>query len=210
MDAYYQARAREYEAIYAKPERQSDLARLKDWLTREARDRVVLELACGTGYWTAIAAATARFILATDRNPAPLKIARRKGLGAGVVFCVADAYALPRFARQFDCGMAHFWWSHVPRRSIGAFVAHFASRLSPGAKLLLTDNTFVAGSSTPLSRRDEDGNSYQMRTLRNGERHEILKNFPSTSEIVAALEAVCVHIDVLQLDYYWAVSGRLA
>jgi SAM-dependent methyltransferase len=210
MDAYYQARAGEYEEIYAKPERQSDLARLKEWLIGQTRDKVILELACGTGYWTALAAAAARFVLATDRNAAPLDIARRKPLDGSVAFCVADAYALPVRTGHFDCGMAHFWWSHVPRDRIGAFLSHFASRLAPGATLLLSDNAFVSGSSTPLSRRDAHGNTYQIRTLRTGERHEILKNFPSTSEIRAALEPVCAAVDVLQLGYYWAARGIVA
>jgi demethylmenaquinone methyltransferase/2-methoxy-6-polyprenyl-1,4-benzoquinol methylase len=210
MDAYYQARAGEYEDIYARPERQSDLARLKQWLIRETRDKVILELACGTGYWTALAAAGARFVLATDRNSAPLGIARCKPLGGDVAFCVADAYALPVRAGHFDCGMAHFWWSHVPRGRIGAFLSRFASHLAPRATLLLSDNAFVGGSSTPLSRRDVDGNTYQIRTLRTGDRHEILKNFPSTSEIRAALAPVCAEVDVLQLGYYWAACGLVA
>ncbi len=210
MKAYYQARAREYEAVYAKPERQADLARLKDWLAQRGRGRMILEVACGTGYWTAIAAATAQCIVATDVNARPLALARAKDLGANVAFCRADAYALPAFDRRFDCGMAHFWWSHVPLNKIATFVAHFCSRLSPRASLLMIDNRFVAGSSTPLSRRDADGNSYQIRTLRSGAQHEVIKNFPTPRELDAALGRVCAHSEVLQLAYYWAAHGVLA
>jgi SAM-dependent methyltransferase len=210
MKAYYQARAREYEAVYAKPERQGDLAQLGDWLAQRARGRMILEVACGTGYWTAIAAATAQSIVATDVNARPLALARAKNLGANVAFCRADAYTLPRCDRRFDCGMAHFWWSHVPLNKIGAFIAHFCSRLSPGASLLMIDNRFVAGSSTPLSHRDADGNTYQIRTLRSGARHEVIKNFPTVQEVDSALGAVCAHSEVLQLAYYWAVHGVVA
>jgi len=209
MDCYYQARAREYESVYAKPERQSDLARLKAWLAAEARGRTVLEVACGTGYWTAIAAATARRILATDRNGAPLSIARSKALGPSVVLRRADAYHLPEFAQCFDCGMAHFWWSHMPHRRTREFLVHFASRLAAGAKLLLIDNNFVSGSSTPISRRDGDGNTYQMRTLATGERYEVLKNFPSGADIERALGAVSSRIDILQLTHYWAARALI-
>ena len=209
MEGYYAARAGEYEAVYAKPERQADLAELKDWLARRARGRVSLEVACGTGYWTAIAAATARAIVATDANAEPLAIARAKALGAHVTFRTADANALPRFARRFDCGMAHFWWSHVPRPRIGAFLAHFSARLSRRASLLLIDNRFVARSSTPIARRDRDGNTYQIRTLRSGARYEVIKNFPRRREIDAALRTVCSHCEVRELAYYWAAHGVL-
>jgi SAM-dependent methyltransferase len=210
MHAYYEARAREYEEIYAKPERQADLARLKAWVAEEAHDRAILEIACGTGYWTAVAATTARLILAIDRSAASLELARSKALGPRVDFAEADAYALPDFARHFDCGMAHCFWSHLPKARIAAFLAHFASRLSPGAKLLLIDNLFVPGSNTPIARRDEEGNTYQLRTLSTGERHEVLKNFPTTHEIKAALGAVASQVDLLQLTYYWAARAILA
>ena len=47
---YYAARAREYERIYAKPERQSDLERVKAQLPPLFAGCRVLEIACGTGY----------------------------------------------------------------------------------------------------------------------------------------------------------------
>jgi SAM-dependent methyltransferase len=209
MIDYYQARAREYEAVYDKPERQSDLAELRSWLAEQTRERRILEVACGTGYWTAVAAATAQSIHATDFNPGPLEIARSKGLGPNVGFAQADAYALPDMGVEFDCGMAHFWWSHVPKAEQQKFLSHFASRLCKGADLLMIDNNFVAGSSTPISRTDAAGDTYQLRALGGAEQHEVLKNFPSTSDIEAALGPFCSKVHVLQLKHYWAVSGVL-
>ena len=146
---YYQARAYEYERVYDKPERQEDLAKLRAWLAEEVRGRSVLEVACGTGYWTAVAAVTARTVLATDRNSAPLEIARAKGLGTHVTFAEADAFALPDYGVPFDAGMAHFWWSHVSLADQQRFLRHFASKLRGRAKLLMMDNNYVPGSSTP-------------------------------------------------------------
>ena len=48
---------------------------------------------------------------------------------------------------------------------------------------MLLDNLFVAGSSTPISERDDDGNTYQTRKLRDGTTHRVLKNFPTESEL---------------------------
>lgn len=209
MSDYYQARAREYERVYGKPERQEDLGRLKAWLAEEARGRMVLEVACGTGYWTAVAAGTARAVLATDLNPGPLEIARAKGLGAHVGFEAADAFALPDYGIGFDAGMALFWWSHVSVADQGRFLEHFASRLLPGAKLLMMDNNYVARSMTPISRHDALGNTYQVRRLESGAEYEIVKNFPSTEDLQRALAPVCARVDVLQLPHYWAVSATL-
>jgi hypothetical protein len=47
-EEYYQARAHEYDAVYEKPERQADLARLRAWLPPVLDGRQVLEVAAGT------------------------------------------------------------------------------------------------------------------------------------------------------------------
>jgi demethylmenaquinone methyltransferase/2-methoxy-6-polyprenyl-1,4-benzoquinol methylase len=210
MADYYQARAPEFEAVYDKPERQSDLARLRAWLADEARGATLLEVACGTGYWTSVAAATAKAIVATDFNSAPLEIARSKGLGSHVTFVEADAFALPDYGLPFDAGMAHFWWSHVSLADQQRFLSHFASRLQKGAKLLMMDNNFVAGSMTPPSRTDALGNTYQTRRLQDGSTYEIIKNFPTQAQVAGALASRCTAVEILQLRYYWAVSAVLA
>ena len=66
MQAYYAARAREYERIYAKPERQADLRILEADIPAALAGSNVIEVACGTGYWTQHIARTAGRVLATD------------------------------------------------------------------------------------------------------------------------------------------------
>jgi len=41
------------------------------------------------------------------------------------------------------------------------------------------DNRYVDGSSTPISERDADGNTYQRRRLADGSDNRVLKNFPT-------------------------------
>ena len=66
LKEYYAARAEEYEQIYELPERQEDIARLRAMLQALFSGHDVLEVACGTGYWTLPISLTARSILATD------------------------------------------------------------------------------------------------------------------------------------------------
>jgi len=47
---YYAKRAREYERIYDKPERQGDLDALKNLCHHTFTGHRVLEIACGTGF----------------------------------------------------------------------------------------------------------------------------------------------------------------
>ena len=209
MKDYYQARAPEYEDFYDIPERLSDLAEVKNWLEEQTRNRTILEIASGTGYWTAVAAPVAKSIQGTDFNSAPLEIARSKDLGAHVSFAQADAYDLPDYDIVFDCGMAHFWWSHVAKSDQDAFLTHFASRLGDGATILMIDNNYVAGSNIPITGDDGQGNTYQVRTLSNGETYEILKNFPDAAELEAVLGKHCSAVEVWQWKYFWALKAVL-
>lgn len=206
---YYEQRASEYERIYDKPERQQDIAALKSWLAELTAGTNIFEVACGTGYWTAVAAPQATSILATDINAAPLAIATSKALGDHVTFQRADAYALPDCGRVHDAGMAHFWWSHVALADQRRFLVHLASRLATGARVLMIDNRFVAGSSTPISRIDDAGNTYQMRRLADGSEHEVLKNFPSPADLERSFDGIAADVSVLALPYYWAACAEL-
>ena len=187
---YYAARAREYERIYAKPERQADLARLKELLPPMFAGRRVLEVACGTGYWTQFIAHSAASIVAIDANPETLAVAAEKSWPGGRVhFRIADAYSLPAELGMFDAVFAGFWWSHVAVRDRPRFLRALDQRLLPRAKVVLLDNLFAQGSSTPVAHRDDEGNTYQQRRLDDGTEHVVLKNFPSGSELAADVAA---------------------
>ena len=72
----------------------------------------------------------------------------------------------------------------------------------------MMDNTYVEGSSTPVARTDAHGNTYQMRRLANGDRYEILKNFPSDSALRKTAAASLRDIRILRLEHFWLLSGK--
>ncbi len=207
MVRYYADRAKEYERIYHKPERQDDLRCLRDFVGRTFADTAVLELACGTGYWTEMLARSSASVVATDINDEVLAIARSKPVDPGkTTFRKENAYDLPIFPQSFTGGLAAFWWSHVPKARLRDFLRGFHRVFSPAARVLFIDNCYVAGSSTPISRTDEQGNSYQIRRLDNGSTHEVLKNFPTESELRAAVEGLADDVWVEFLQYFWILS----
>ena len=204
---HYARRAPEYERFYELPERQADLSVLRVRLAGLCAGREVLELACGTGYWTAIIAPRTRGVTALDVNDEVLALARAKPLPEGrVEFQRADAYALPEFGRRHDALFAAFWWSHVPLARLDEFLAGCARAAAPGAMLAFLDGRFVQGSSTPISRRDAQGNTYQSRNLDDGSVHEVLKNFPTESELIqrASRHGWGAHVELL--PYHWLLT----
>lgn len=207
LEAYYAKRAAEYEKIFEKPERQADLARLRLDIAALFAGELVLEIACGTGYWTPLIAAKAESVLATDYNEETLAIARSKRYPKGNVrFERADAYALPAWPQKFSACYAGFWWSHVPLCKLEQFLTGLHERLQPGARVVFMDNRYVEGSSTPISRTDGEGNTYQSRKLADGSRHEVLKNFPSAAELRARVGR---DVEITEYEYYWLASYRI-
>jgi SAM-dependent methyltransferase len=208
---YYAHRAYEYEQIYEKPERQADLARVRTWLRNALAGQRILEVACGTGYWTAELAPAAAAIVATDASPEVLALAHQKQYPPDRVrFELADAYALAHVAGSFTAGFAAFWWSHVPHERQAAFLATLHGRLGAGALVVLLDNRYIAGSSTPVARWDAAGNSYQRRRLADGTEHEVLKNFPTPADLEAVLTPVAQALSITEFAYYWGVRYRVA
>jgi demethylmenaquinone methyltransferase/2-methoxy-6-polyprenyl-1,4-benzoquinol methylase len=206
LAAYYAKRATEYERIYAKPERQADLAVLKARIGKMFAGKRVLELACGTGYWTDEIAGTAAQVTALDLNEEVLAIARTKPNASRVTFVRGSAYEIPDFGRRHDALFAGHWWSHVSLDRLDAFLIHAVGAVAPGALLAFYDNRYVEGSSTPVTRRDEHGNKYQTRRLDDGSTHEVLKNFPDEGELIqrAARHGWGAHVDLL--PHFWLLT----
>lgn len=210
MRQYYAQRALVYERVYYKPERQSDLRAMESALAAPFAGRHVLEVACGTGWWTPHGARLAASWLATDLNPETLAIAKTKAMPASVRFAAVDAYTLAGIeAQRFDGAFAGFWWSHVPLARLPAWLALLHARLQPGARVVLLDNRFVAGSSTAISRRDDEGNTYQRRTLDDGSVHEVVKNFPDRQGALAAIGDRVRDAHWHEHTHYWVLSYTL-
>ena len=90
------------------------------------------------------------------------------------------------------------------------FLAAFHAVLCPGAKVVFADNRFVAGSSTPISRTDDHGNTFQQRQLDDGSTHEILKNFPDDSLLRETLGPYSTSLEIVWFDYFWCATYELA
>ncbi|MCP3964566.1 MAG: class I SAM-dependent methyltransferase [bacterium] len=206
---YYSLRAREYDEIYTKPERQDDLRGMLRHLRRLFCGHRVLELAAGTGHWTEIIASVADSILATDMSPEVLQLAHARDFGhCEVEVAIADAYELQKIEGDFTAAFAGFFWSHVPRRSLDLFLDRLHDRMGPGALIVFLDNRFVPGSSTPISHVDAHGDSFQVRELKDGSRHNLLKNFPDKEELRNAV-AGTLDAHVALWPHYWCLSYRV-
>ncbi|MFN0014849.1 MAG: class I SAM-dependent methyltransferase [Saprospiraceae bacterium] len=201
---YYGERAPEYEAVYARPEDQPDLARMAAIFQNIFLEKNLLEIACGTGFWTERVAQTARSVCATDINPAMLKIAASKPYPRGNVrFCVEDIFDRHQ-GEHFDALFGGFIWSHILLERLDEFLDRALERVVPGGLVVFTDSQFLPNRSTPISHTDLAGNNFQTRRLQDGSEHLVLKNFPSPEFLREKLPGA----EVLELEHFWVVIFR--
>ena len=206
MNVYYARRAPEYDGVYRKPERQADLRQLEAWLPQVFQGKTVLEVACGTGYWTQFIAPAAAHLFAMDASTETMEIAQTRVPADKVSFLAGDAYALPALTPQPDAAFAGFWLSHVPKSRVREFLGGLGNALQTGSRVVLIDNLFVEGNSTSIRETDAHGNTYQLRCLVDGSEHKVLKNFPSEQELRVALEGSGEDVHYQRWQYFWALE----
>src|SRR5204863_1008143 len=85
--------------------------------------------------------------------------------------------------------------------------------LQPRASIVFCDNAYAPGTgwpaSTPISRRDAEGNTWQKRKISSGETFEIIKNFPTKEEAEKLLADVALDIRWTGLQYFWLLEYRV-
>jgi len=203
--AYYAERAKEYEKIYEKPERQGDLSALNGFLQTMFSGKDVFEIACGTGYWTERIAKTANTIFATDVNQAVIDVARGKSYEKNnVCFDLANIYTYK--GGPYKCLFGGFILSHIKLEELDGFIEHVHSFIEPGGYIMFIDNNYVEGSSGPIADTDGYGNTYQERVLENGNKFSIVKNFLSQRELNRLVSGKANNAKFLHLKHYWVLT----
>jgi ubiquinone/menaquinone biosynthesis C-methylase UbiE len=130
--------------------------------------RDVLEVACGTGWWTRIMPESARSIMTTDLGEEVMEIATAKEYGCSVTFKQEDAYNLSFPDGSFNGGLAFSWFSHIPRNFIDAFLKEFHRAWEEVSGVFIADNVYIQGIGRELERREGDPNTYKIRSLKDG------------------------------------------
>lgn len=181
--AYYRARAQEYDAtVYQISQSASDEQPADEQAANldQARIRLealepiqhALELACGTGMWTASLLTIAQRVTALDASPEMLAITRSKVGDVRVSYQQADLFTWEP-VQQYDLVFFAFWLSHVPPEQLDDFFARVQRATRPGGQLFIVDQYAPLPDDLLLP---QEG-IHHTRTLRDGRAFKIVKVF---------------------------------
>lgn len=150
QQAYYRMRAPEYDEWWQRRgsyDRGPDDAR--EWALEVAvvesalasfdPSGNVLELAGGTGWWTAQLARSAAQLTVVDGSAEVIALNRARVQRDDVSYIVADLYGWQP-DRTYDAVFFSFWLSHVPRSRFSWFWRLVHTCLAPGGRAFLVDN----------------------------------------------------------------------
>jgi demethylmenaquinone methyltransferase/2-methoxy-6-polyprenyl-1,4-benzoquinol methylase len=193
---YYEARAAEYDEWYLRRGRYShglvqdmawemELAVASTWLDGLPLGGEIVELAAGTGWWTALLAAKGE-LHAYDAAGAPLDRARARLVAHGLQahLHVRDAWAAPD--REVDALFSGFWLSHVPRPRLADFLGIARAWLRPGGVYAAIDSQPDAASGT-VDRLPVPAPDLARRRLADGREFTIPKVHYRADELTEAL-----------------------
>ncbi len=207
LHSYYQKRAPTYEQAFEGEDhgRQMEIAEITKDLQSAMEGRDVLDVACGTGFWTVRAAETAKSIVAVDAVQETLDVAQEKTYRCPVDFKIGDAYALESITGKFNGGMTTFWFSHVPKSRIHEFLSGLHAALKPGSTVFIAENMYVPGRGGELITKPGEEDTYKRRTLPDKSVEDVLKNYYSEEEL-RKIFSPFAHLKITMKKCYWWVQ----
>ncbi len=207
---YYAQLGEALEDKYLEPDMDEDIDDMSIHLGNLLAGHKVLELGCGTGFWTEVAAESAESVLAVDINPSLIEIARERPMTEGKVnFRVANALDLPEDIGSFTAVLVSFLWSHLNKKEQEQLLATLKKRLAKDTLLVILDDAFVEGFSETIARTDPDGTTYQILSTPEGERFEVAKSYQSDSALRKRLGTTVKEIKIERIEFFWILTCRL-
>ncbi|SHN44225.1 Methyltransferase domain-containing protein [Duganella sacchari] len=210
LTQYYAVNADNYDQVYANEERFDDLDDLQEMVAELFTGHKVLELGCGTAYWTDLIAETAESVYATDILQEMIDLAETRGLDEDIVtFGVMDAFDLPEGLQgQYTAVFIGNLWRHVRREQQEKYLKTLRAKLGKDILLVVLDESQIDGE-VVIARTDADGNTYQIVTADDGERYEIMTNYLTDSTLRKRFADRARQIKIERMEHYFLLSCRL-
>ena len=215
---YYRARAPEYDDWFYRRGRydlgeahsrqwQLEAQAIRDQLHSASGFDHILELAPGTGIWTAELIKIGRRVTALDASPEMININRAKLASDKVDYRLTDLFDYQP-ARQYDMVFFGFWLSHVPADRLTPFLNTVQAALKPGGRLFIVDSRAVDLSKNRTGTENLDADR-QRRALSDGRQYDIVKIYYDPANLAAILRAHGFDIEVQSsANFFIYADGR--
>lgn len=204
---YYKARAVEYDDWYLRQGRYdygkswntkwfTEVQELKAILKQFNPQGKVLELACGTGWWTEELIRYADSITAVDAVSEVIEINRRKLHSSKVEYLQADIFNFHPKSHYYDVVFFSFWISHIPEEKFIDFWQMVSLGLKPTGRVFFIDNLQsekAIMSGRPLQKTEV---TVSIRELKDSSKFKVIKIFYLPKDLKQKLKSTGWEVSV--------------
>lgn len=199
---YYRARAGDYDESTASFD--DAFAPAKSMLKELGQFDHILELACGTGFWTETLLQMGRKVTALDAAPEMLEIARKRLGEDRITYQQADLFHWEP-AQEYDLVFFANWLSHVPPESLDEFLRNVRRAVRAGGHIAIVDQHAPSADDKNAAKADV----YATRPLSDGREFTIVKAFYDLGELERKLERLGFEVRVNKFtDTFFFLSGK--
>ena len=207
--SYYRSRAGEYDEWFLRQGRHDrgpeqnrrwheEVEQVRAELESFRPTGEVLELACGTGWWTAELMRYADHVTAVDASPEVLEINREKVGDERISYVRADLFTW-RPDALYDVVFFSFWLSHVPPEDFLGFWSLVRDALRPGGRVFFIDSLKPE---KPAVKDRPSGDPTTVRQLNDGREFRIFKTFYRPEDLSARLGGLGWNFTVRATESY--------
>lgn len=200
---YYRARAPEYDQWFLRQGRYDrgpessrrwfeEVDAVRGALGRFRPAGHVLELACGTGWWTAELARTATRVTALDAAQETLALNRQRVRSPQVEYVQADIFEWQpsRPDERFDAVFFSFWLSHVPPQRFDGFWDRLRGWLAEDGQVFFVDSRREPTSTASDHQLPQQESIVASRKLNDGREFSVYKIFYDSTELADRLHNI--------------------
>lgn len=215
--AYYRARAGEYDRWWFRQGRydrgpEHNAAWFAEGnavaaaLAEFAPTGSVLELACGTGLWSARLLDRCTHLTVVDGSPEMLALHAARLPSPRVRRIEADLFAWEPDGR-YDAIFFGFWLSHVPAERFAPFWSRVRNGLAPGGRVFFVDSRREPTSTAADHRLPEPAATTLVRKLDDGREYRICKIFREPGDLVTRLRTLGWDFEIRSTEKYFVYGS---
>ncbi|MCA9891698.1 MAG: class I SAM-dependent methyltransferase [Anaerolineae bacterium] len=209
---YYRARAAEYDEWFYRhgrydrgPEANkqwfAEVETVREALADFKPAGKVLELASGTGLWTAELLKHPLEMTCVDASPEMIAIHQAKLQNPQITYIQADLFQWQP-EDQYDMVFFSFWLSHVPAERLIPFLQTVRKALKPDGRVFILDSRRTP-TSTAKDHIIPDSVTVLERKLNDGKIYQIVKVFYTPEMLQDALVQADLHAEIRQTPEYF-------
>ena len=213
---YYRARASEYDEWFLRQGRYDqgeehtqawfhEVAELQDVLDDLSPLGNVLELACGTGWWTEQLVKRANHVTAVDASSEVIELNAARTKSPAISYVQADIFDW-QSENKFDFIFFSFWLSHVPPERFTSFWNTVETALAPGGRVFLIDSLYKQEGTAKDQTLPGPESTVAKRKLNDGREFEIIKLFYTPEALRQKLQTLSWQVKAAQTERFFVYA----